>query len=83
MKMKLLLKGDEILEKSGTENIHQLSMKSRVSMATAYKHISHPETVKSFDTEVLMSFLVNGLGLSKKQVLELKIGDIFDIVEEK
>ncbi len=83
MSIRLLLKGNTILEKSGAENIHQLSMKSRVSVATAYKHISHPETVKAFDTEVLISFLMNGMELSKKQVLELKLGDIFEIVEEK
>jgi len=79
--MRLILKGKEILNRSGAENIHQLSMKANVSIATAYKHLDRPETVKAFDTEILMAFLVKGLGMSKKEILELKIGDIFKIVE--
>lgn len=79
--MKLVLKGKEILARSDTENAHQFSMKARVSLATAYKHIDRPETVKAFDTEILLAFLMRGLGMSKKEVLEMKLGELFKIVE--
>ena len=79
--MRLILKGEEILKRSGEDNIHQLSMKSGVSVATAYKHLDKPETVKSFDTEILMAFLMEGCGMSKKDILDLKIGDLFKIVD--
>jgi hypothetical protein len=80
--MRLVLKGKHILELSKAENIHQLSMKAGVSVTTAYKHIDHPETVKNFDTEILLAFLMKGAGLSKKEILDLKIGDLFKIADE-
>ena len=80
--MRLVLKGKDILNRSGAGNIHQLSMKAGVSVTTAYKHIDHPETVKNFDTEILLAFLMKGAGMSKKEILELKIGDLFKIADE-
>lgn len=75
--------GKKLLEKSGLDNIHQVTLRARISTFTGYKYFNTPENVKSVDMKVLASILIDGIGLSPKQVLEMKIGDLFELVDVK
>lgn len=76
---RLQFKGSELLE--GTDNVHQFSLRAQVSAQTAYKYLQTPENVHAVDLKVLYALLIRGLGLTEKQMLDLKIGDLFKIVE--
>jgi len=77
--MKLVLKGKELLARSGLANTHQLSLRARISAQTAYKYINSPEEIKAVDCATLVAILMDGLALTSAQVLDLRIGDIFEI----
>ena len=78
---KFVLKGNWILKKSGLDNVHQITLRARISAQTGYKYIQTPEKVKAFDMKVLATLLIDGAGLTPKEVLEMKIGDLFDLVD--
>ena len=77
--MKLRLKGAEILKRSGAENAHQLALKSQVSYPTVDRWVNRPETVKSIDSTVLAALLAHGWGLSADEILNLKLGEVFEL----
>ncbi len=81
-KYRLQVKGADLLARSGEPNANQLAHKVRVSAQTAYRYTAAPETVEAFDAGVLARFLLDGLGLTPKQVLDLKFGDVFELVED-
>jgi hypothetical protein len=78
---KIILKSKRLLEISGL-NTNQLAMKARVPQQTAYKYIGKPEKVQALDATTLAKFFLDGLGLSPEQVLEMKIGDLFEFVDK-
>lgn len=78
-----VFKGGKLLNKSGLGNIHQVTLRARISAQTGYKYLQTPENVKSVDMKVLASILIDGIGLSPKQILEMKIGDLFELVDVK
>jgi hypothetical protein len=77
--MKLILKGQALLAHSGLANTHQLSLRARISAQTAYKYIENSEEVKAVDCATLLAILIDGLGLTPDQVLDLRVGDLFEI----
>lgn len=80
-KYRLQVKGKALLERSGEENANQFAHKARLATQTAYRYINQPDKVDAFDAGVLARIFINGLGLTPKQALDLRIGDIFEIVE--
>lgn len=80
---RLRVKGAVLLERSGEPNANQFAHKVRVSAQTGYRYTETPEQVEAFDSSVLARILTLGLGLTPKQALELKIGDLFEFVEVK
>lgn len=78
--MKIIIKKQVLLELSGLGNPHQLALRSNVSYPTVNKYVNNTESVDAIDAEVLCSILLNGVGLSKEQILEMKIGDLFEIL---
>ena len=79
---RLVLKGENLLELSGEKNVHQLSLRARVSAQTAYKYIHSPNEIIALDMKIVVSLLMDGAGLTAKQVLEMKIGELFDLIED-
>jgi len=61
--------------------VHKLTMASAVSVGTAYKYIRYPEKVKALDLGVVAAFLLDGCELSEKDVLNMKLGDLFEFVD--
>jgi hypothetical protein len=81
-KHRLVFRGREVLESSNLGNIHKLSLNAGISAQTAYKYLQNPENVKSLDLKVLAAILMEGLGLSEKQILDMKVSDLFIITED-
>lgn len=75
------LKGRELLEKYGT-SIYRLAKDGDISYPTAHKYITSPEATQQIDSEVLYGILTS-LGMSHEQVLDMRFGDIFDLVPKK
>ncbi len=80
--MRIIIRPGVLLAKSGTSNPHQLAMKARVSAPTAAKYVNTPEAVQVVDMAVLAAILTEGFGLSPRQALNLRLGDIFDFVDD-
>jgi hypothetical protein len=80
---RLILKGQQILKMGkGAENAHQLSLRSGVSYPTVKRYVDTPELVQALDAIVLPTVLIEGQGLTREQVLDLRIGDLFDILQD-
>lgn len=81
-KTRLILRGKRLLEMSGTENAHQLALRSQVSYPTVEKYINRPESIITIDLSVVYSILENGCGMDRDQIAGMIIGDLFDIASE-
>ncbi len=79
--MRLTFKKGVLLERSGSANPHQLALKARVSSPTIGKFINAPETVLVIDAAVLAAIVTEGFGLTKRQALDLRLGDLFEFTE--
>jgi hypothetical protein len=78
---RLVLQGKKLLEMSGEPNAHQLSLKARVTYPTVDKYVNKPGQTIAYDTISLTQILIDGLDLTEDQILNLKIGDIFEIID--
>lgn len=77
---RLRLKGSRLLEiGSGAKNPHQLAMRSGVSYPTAQIYVHEADNIVKMDVKILASMLIDGLGLTREQVLDLRLGDLFEI----
>ena len=86
------LKGSQLLEKYGSrrdiENPHQLSLASRISWPTVSRLFFDPETEraaqppKSLDYEVLWGVLVDGLGITPKELERMPFGELFELLQK-
>ncbi len=79
--MRLVFKKGVLLDRSGSDNPHQLALKARVSSPTVAKYVNAPESVQVVDMAVLASLITEGFGLTKRQALDLRLGDIFEITD--
>lgn len=77
------LKGRDLLSLGGgAENAHQLSLRSRLSWPTVYKYITTPERITTISMDVLAGLLIDGLGLTAAQILDMRFGDLFEYVSK-
>jgi hypothetical protein len=81
---KFRLKGRPIIDLGrDVNNSHQVHLRSQVSWPTVSKYLSDdPATLdemRSLDLEVLYGILVDGLGLSEEEVLNLRLGEILEV----
>lgn len=69
-------------------NKHRLAQTGQVSYPTVHKYIYREDLngdydIRAFSGEVLFAILHRGMGLTTEQMLDLRLGDVFEIVEEK
>lgn len=81
--MRFVLKGDYVLRMARVDNPHQLALKAQVSQPTIQKYIVHSKDVKQIDTAVMAALLMRGLEMTREEILNMKIGELFDLVPEK
>ncbi len=80
--MRLIFKKGALLDRSGSANPHQLALKARVSSPTVAKYVNQPDSVQVVDMAVLASLITEGFGLTKRQALDLRLGDLFELVDD-
>lgn len=65
---------------------HQLAQEQRLSYPTVHKYIYREDLgeyeIRNFSGDVLFAILRRGMGLSVEQMLDLRLGDVFEVVEE-
>lgn len=77
------LKGSSLLEKAksnGVENMHQLHLQAGVTYQTVHRYIND-DGLEKLNLSVLASVLINGVGYTPDELMNLKFGEIFDYVE--
>ena len=76
----LRLKGRSLLKlRKGSEtSLLSLSQISRVSYPTILRYVSTPEDVKLLDLSVLANILIDGLGLTPSEIMNMKVSDLFE-----
>lgn len=79
---RLVLKGQEILARSGETNAHRLSLKVKISYPTIERYINRPEEVRSYDANILGALFTLGLGLTSEQVNASPFSDFFEVRED-
>jgi hypothetical protein len=78
----LRVRGSELLTiGDGAENAHKLALRSRRSYPAIRGYIDDAENRERIDLDVLTSILVDGLGFTYEELLDLRIRDIFRLVE--
>lgn len=73
------LKGGHLKDNYPT-TMYQMAKNGDVSYTAVHRYITKPEKVDRMDGGVLYAILTN-LGMGVDEVLNLKIGDVFDLVE--
>lgn len=81
MPKRLVLKGKQILEKSNEANPHRLALKTRISYPTIEKYINRPESVQAYDATVIPMLFLDGIEMDPEVFLNMRLGDVFDLVE--
>lgn len=64
----------------GAANVHVLSMQSQRSYPAVYDYAAG--NTKRIDLDVMTSILSSGLGMSQDEILNLKLGDLFEFRPE-
>lgn len=77
----LQLNGAKIIEKSPAPNLHQLSLSTGVSYPTIRSYILHPDALRWIDLAVLTKLLAHGFEMTPDQILDIRLGDIFSIIQ--
>ncbi len=80
MGMRIVLKGKEILERSGFANTHQLALKAQVSYPTVHRYITDAENLTNINLEALAAILLKGCGMSPAELENIRLGDLFEVV---
>ena len=75
--------GKKLLGLAKAANAHQLALKSRVSYPTVDKYVNKSEESVNVSCEVMASILLFGCELTVDQLCDLRIGDVFKVVELK
>lgn len=65
----------------GADNVHVLALRSQRSYPTTHDYVSGDS--KRIDLELLTSLLIDGLGMTREQMLDLRLGDLFEFRESK
>jgi hypothetical protein len=66
---------------AGAENAHKLALRSQKSYPAIRGYIDDSDGRARIDLDVVTAILVDGLGFTYDQLLDLKIGEVFKLVE--
>lgn len=80
---KLRLKGDLLSKSKKDTNRHQVSLDARISATTAYNILSkNSKNVSRLDLDNFIAIMIDGLGYTPEEILEMPIGEVFAIYDE-
>lgn len=73
------LKGRELYEAHKPHaSLKSISDEAKIAYGTVYRWVKEQEPIDNVQTDQLFSFLINGLGLTREQVAEMRVKDLFD-----
>jgi hypothetical protein len=76
---KLILKGRRLFgDPIPSINVRAVSKQSNISRSTVYKILDEPETI-NVSLAMVYRFLSGGLGMSDGEILDMRVGDLFEI----
>lgn len=78
-------KGRELLKLSKKEQTpYGVSFDARLAVGTVNNYIgNNADTTKRVDLDSLPAIFIDGMGLSPEEFLDLRLGDIFDLLQEE
>lgn len=79
--MRLVINSANILRLSGLENAYQVAKAVKVAVPTAHRYIKSPQKVLRLDLAVFPQMVVDLLGITPTDLLEMKVGDLFSLAE--
>jgi hypothetical protein len=79
--MRLVLNGKKLMQDCDAKNPYQVTQKTGISATTTRKYLLAPDSIVFIDLSVLLKILIDGMGLDVESVLNLRLGDIFEIKE--
>ena len=78
----LRIRGADLLKLGdGADNAHRLALRSRKSYPAIRGYIDGSDNKERIDLDVITAILVDGLGFTYDQVLDMRIRDIFKLVD--
>lgn len=80
--LKEIAKEKGIVDSKGNANRHQVSLRAGVSYPTVDKYFENYDEVESIHLRSLAGILVDAFGMTPDEVLNLKLGDLFEFVSE-
>jgi hypothetical protein len=83
MAPRLVLKGREILQRSGEPNAHRLSLRAQISYPTIDRYINRSDALTAIDLTLFAQLLTAGVGLTPEEALAMPLSEFFDYVEEE
>ncbi|MBK6325598.1 MAG: hypothetical protein KA362_14840 [Chloroflexi bacterium] len=66
-------------DKLRNTNPHRLSLDEKISRPTILRYLRE-DNVDTFSGDVLYAILVGGFGMSREQVEQLTVGELFEVV---
>jgi hypothetical protein len=79
--IRLRLKGQKLLSMSKMPNPHQLALKVQMAAPTVHRYVIQSDRVMAIDLQVLPQLVMRALDLTPEQLLDMKVGDLFEFVD--
>lgn len=79
---RLVLNGEKLLKVTKGKNRWNLSLQSKIGYQTVDAYIRKAESKGDINLSVLSRMFFEGGGLSTDEVLNLRLGDLFEVKEE-
>lgn len=81
MPVRLVLRSEYVREHRGDWNDKRISLKAGISYATMRRYLTGKFSLYEVNLKALGGLLIYGLGLSKEQAADLRLGDLFEIID--
>lgn len=84
---RLAIKGKELIEqaiaKGEVNSLHHAAQRGRISYPTAFEwnKAQTPGSPEKISLKTFSRFLIDGLGLTEEQILEMKVSELFSFVD--
>lgn len=81
---KLILRGQHLLDLSPNHprTLERMKQDAHLNYITVQRYIAKPRTMYEINLYLLYRFLSDALGFSDQQITDMRVGDMFEIVEE-
>ena len=78
----LRLRGRELLEQHDV-SMYRMRESGAASYPTIHKYMTTPDKIDYMSLKVLYGILIDGLGYTPEEAARLRMGDVFDFVQDE